>query len=326
MAALASGALIAQFTTPSARAAQPTRLLELAPVRIEARLPEVPEPGLPSARPAAPSAGVAGMGEAFRDGMIMTGRTSHRLILFTFDDGPDRRNTPLLLDRLDAANVRAVFFLTAQRLLGRNLAERQQIELAREIQRRGHLIGSHTMDHEQLPLLDDAQVIQQVEGAEAVLEGILGARPWLFRPPGGARSPRIDQLLAARGYTSVLWNLGSGDFQVQTADEVFQTWLKVLERREHEFGERGGIVLMHDTYAWSVDAFQRIHDELMQRNCRLLEQGEELYDVVDDPSLFFTVRGDQHPSLEAPPAEPAPEVLAERQQELRAETALRCMP
>lgn len=267
---------------------------------------------------------IAARHDGYRNGLVIDGATPHRLILFTFDDGPDRRTTPLLLDRLDAVGVKAVFFLTASRIVGRTPVEREQATLAKEILARGHLIGSHTVDHLQLPLLDDAGVAEQVLGAEDIFQRVLGLRPSLFRPPGGARSPRVDELLAARGYTTMLWNLGSGDFQVHSAEQVLTTFRNVMERREREQGERGGIVLMHDTYSWSVDAFQMIWGELWARNCRLLARGEELYDIVSDPAFFFQPRGGAPAGFIAAPAQLPADVLAERQARLRIETAQRC--
>ena len=265
----------------------------------------------------------SGLGERYRDGAIITGSTPHRLILFTFDDGPDRRTTPLLLDRLDEAGVRAVFFLVASRIAGNTPTERQEAAVAREIVKRGHLVGNHTLDHAQLPLLDEEAALHQIISAERLFEKVYGARPWLFRPPFGAHSPRIDSLLAERGYTTLLWNLGSGDFQVRSADEVFETWRKVFERRELE-GDRGGVILLHDTYAWSVDAFQRIVSHLRARNCDLLERGEELFDFVDDPSLFFVPRADGDASTVAPPARLTDDELGARQARLRETETLRC--
>lgn len=265
----------------------------------------------------------SGLGETLKDGLIMTGATAHRLILFTFDDGPDRRTTPLLLDRLDAAGVRAVFFLTGSRLGTDTPILRQQSAIARDIRARGHWVASHTYDHLQLPLLSDNEVRDQVEHTERAFTEIFGARPWLIRPPGGGHSDRIDALLAQRGYTTVLWNIGAGDFQVRDANQVLETWRKVYARLESE-GQRGGIVLLHDTYSWSVEAFQHIFSELQDRNCALLERGEELFDVVDDPSLFFAPRGIQAPNVLAPSVTVDAATLEQRQARLRESTARRC--
>lgn len=265
-----------------------------------------------------------GLGNSFRNGLVMTGATPHRLILFTFDDGPDRRTTPLLLDRLDAVGVKAVFFLIARRITGNTPIERQHANIAREIVRRGHIVGSHTHDHLQLPLLGNEDALYQVTQTERVFQKVFNRRPWLIRPPGGARSPRIDRLLWERGYTTMLWNIGAGDFQVSTAEQVFRTWRNVFERRETDEGERGGIIMLHDTYPWSVDAFQLIVMNLMDRNCELLKRGEELFDIVDDPSFFFRARGNRTESAVSPPATLDSNLLASRQERLRRQTAERC--
>lgn len=263
------------------------------------------------------------LGKRFAGGKVITGATKHRMILFSFDDGPDRRTTPLLLDRLDAEGVKALFFLTASRIAGENVAQRQQQNIARMIAERGHTIGSHTVDHAQLPLLDDAGVLEQLRGADTIFERVFGSRSYLFRPPGGARSTRVDRLIAGEGYTTVVWNLGSGDFQVRSAEEVVDTWRKVFERRERENGERGGIILLHDTYAWSVDAFQMILADLRARNCALLEKGEELFDIVDDPRWFFEPAS-KNASAEARPAEMPREVFEARQAKLRKQARRYC--
>lgn len=264
-----------------------------------------------------------GLAAELHDGMIMRGATPHRLILFTFDDGPDRSTTPRLLDRLDAAGVRAVFFLTGSNLRGENVAERTNQAIARETVERGHWVASHGMYHRQLPLLSDGDALAEIADVERVFTRVLGGRPWLLRPPGGARSPRIDRLLAARGYTTVLWNLGAGDYQVHSAEDVHKTFRAVLERREAQ-GERGGIILLHDTYRWSIEAFQLIVNDLLARNCALLERGEELYDFADDPSLFWKQRGELGSSVEMAPVVLEPEELERRQARLREETAQRC--
>jgi peptidoglycan-N-acetylglucosamine deacetylase len=328
--ALGIGAVLAQWggrsqaelTQTTAAAVRSVLSVDRAHAASNVELPAPPQAAGPEPlRPSSPkrrdSTGYAG-------GRIIDGSTPHRLILFTFDDGPERRTTPLLLDRLEAVGIKAVFFLTASRIAERTPVEREQAALAKEIVARGHLVGSHTVDHLQLPLLDDTGATAQVLGAEQIFQRVLGFRPTLIRPPGGARSPRIDALLAERNYTTVLWNLGAGDFQVKSANEVLDTFRKVLERRERENGDHGGILLLHDTYAWSVDAFQLILAELWSRNCKLLERNEELYDIVDDLEYFFQTRDRAEVGTLASPARLPTAVFAERQAKLRREAAQRC--
>ncbi|MES2855743.1 MAG: polysaccharide deacetylase family protein, partial [Bdellovibrionota bacterium] len=61
-------------------------------------------------------------------------------IYLTFDDGPDRESTPLVLDVLRAKNVRSTFFAIAEKA-------RENPELIRRIIEEGHSIGNHSIDH-----------------------------------------------------------------------------------------------------------------------------------------------------------------------------------
>jgi peptidoglycan/xylan/chitin deacetylase (PgdA/CDA1 family) len=298
---------------------------------LDTATPSAPIAPIAPTAPTAPTAPIApfvasldSVSSNLRDGRIITGATRHRFVLFTFDDGPDVRYTRALLDALDEADVRAVFFLTTRRFEGQTPYERGLAEIAREIVARGHRVGSHSMDHVQLPLVPSPDLVTQVDASAAILEREVGTMPALFRPPGGSRSPRIDGYLASHGYTQVLWNLGTGDVQVRSADGVRDTFRRVLEVRERDHGERGGIVLLHDIHSWSIEAFPRIVAYLDRRNCDFLSSGEELYDFVDDPAFFFEARHDGDTAGAVADATIPDDVIAARQIRARARATLRC--
>jgi len=243
-------------------------------------------------------------GLRFPSGLTIYGGTRRRSILFTFDDGPSRRTTPALLDILDDLDIKAVFFVKSESFGNGNPWEREHAEIVREIVRRGHLVGNHTETHRQLPLLSNAEIDAELAVSERKIEWTLGRTPRLIRPPGGALSQRVEQLLAERGYSSVMWALYAGDLEVETPDDVVRTFFRVLDRRELDTGDRGGIVLMHDTKRHSVDALPRLVEALRRRNCKLLAKDEELYDIVDDLGYFI-------------PGHEPDQTLDERQAEIR---------
>ena len=250
-------------------------------------------------------------GLRFPSGLTIPGGTKHRAILFTFDDGPSRRTTPRLLDMLDDLGIRAVFFVKSESFGNGNPWEREHAEILREIVRRGHTVGNHTETHRQLPLLRNAEIEAELALSERKIERVLGSRTRLIRPPGGALSKRVEQLLGENGYTSVMWALYGGDLEVRTPEDVVRTFFRVLERREQDTGDRGGIVLMHDTKQHSLDAVPRLVRALQKRNCKLLANGEELYDIVDDLGYFI-------------PGHEPDETLEERQEELRERAERAC--
>jgi len=250
-------------------------------------------------------------GLRFPSGLTIHGGSKRRTILFTFDDGPSRRTTPRLLEMLDELGIKALFFVKTESFGRGNPWEREHAEIVREIVRRGHLVGNHTETHRQLPLLNNAEIQAELALSERKIEKTIGRTPRLLRPPGGAMSKRVEGLLGELGYTSVMWALYPGDLEVHTPEEVVQTFFRVLDRRERETGDRGGIVLMHDTKRHSLNAVPRLVRALQNRNCKLLERGEELYDIVDDLGYFI-------------PGHEPDQTLEERQELLVTQTVRHC--
>ncbi|MGB3049393.1 MAG: polysaccharide deacetylase family protein [Polyangiales bacterium] len=250
-------------------------------------------------------------GLRFPSGLTIHGGSKHRTILFTFDDGPSSRTTPRLLDLLDDLEIKALFFVTSESFGNGNPWERRHAKIVREIVRRGHLVGNHTETHRQLPLLRNEEIQAELAITERKLERAIGRTPRLIRPPGGALSKRVERLLGELGYTSVMWAVYPGDLEANTPEEVVRTFFRVLDRRERETGDRGGIVLMHDTKPHSLDALPRLVRALQNRNCTLLERGEELYDIVDDLGYFI-------------PGHEPDQTLEERQEELKRDAQRAC--
>lgn len=259
--------------------------------------------------------------EAHRDpvevgpGRVITGASRHRLVLFTFDDGPHGLHTPRILDTLDAEGIRAIFFVVPGRVARGGPRGEAEAALLRDIAARGHLIGSHTQDHEHLTELDEEAIRYQVVSSEETLASVLGARPTLFRPPGGARSASSDRILAERGYSQWLWTLVSGDFLTTDPDRVLSIFQRSIRGRERR-GVPGGIVLLHDTHRWTADALPGTVAYLWRRNCALFEAGEELYDPSPDPRWYLAAGGEL---VEPPEAE-----LEAHQAVLRERAAERC--
>ncbi|NND29512.1 MAG: polysaccharide deacetylase family protein [Myxococcales bacterium] len=250
-------------------------------------------------------------GLRFPSGLTIHGGTKRRAILFTFDDGPSNRTTPQLLDLLDDLGIKALFFVTSESFGNGNPYERRHTKIVREIVRRGHLVGSHTETHRQLPLLGNDEIQAELAITERKLHRAVGRAPRLIRPPGGALSKRVERVLGELGYTSVMWAVYAGDLEAKTPDDVVRTFFRVLDRRERETGDRGGIVLMHDTKRHSLDALPRLVRALQKRNCSLLERGEELYDIVDDLGYFI-------------PGHEPDQTLEERQEHLARDTVRAC--
>jgi peptidoglycan/xylan/chitin deacetylase (PgdA/CDA1 family) len=106
------------------------------------------------------------------------------------------RVIPLVLAFCDERALRLTLFV-----VGRDAARPAVATLLREVPRHGHEVGNHSYEHEPwLDRYDDARLEAELARAEAAIEAATGVRPTGFRGPGYSWSPRLLELLAARGY------------------------------------------------------------------------------------------------------------------------------
>ncbi len=181
-------------------------------------------------------------------------------VALTFDDGPDPKWTPKVLDLLKAAHVQASFFI-----VGVN-AERYP-ELVRRIVREGHEIGNHTYYHPNLAECWPEHVRLEINATQLLLETITGRSTTLFRPPYAAdTSPGglsdLKPLLVAQdlGYLVVLENIDPQDWARPGVDAIVN---RVKQQRRE-----GNIILLHDgggDRSQTLEALPRILDYLQTR-------------------------------------------------------------
>lgn len=252
------------------------------------------------------------------DGRIISGLTASRSLALTFDDGPGP-NTLRLLDTLDAHHVHATFFLVARQL--EHAAGRA---VAQEIRRRGHAIGLHSYRHDDVTTLGAAGLIADLDRSEAAFMDVFGERPTLYRPPYGHHDDSVDATLAARGYTEVLWNITAGDGSARTPEGVVDAFRTALDHQERMPRGEGGVILMHDTHRWVVDALPGILGEIDARNCAALANGEELWDMHDDLSAWYQPRNGARATRSASRMAMDAETFDARQSALRAAASSRC--
>jgi peptidoglycan/xylan/chitin deacetylase (PgdA/CDA1 family) len=208
-------------------------------------------------------------------GQLVRGTEHPGTITFTFDDGPDHRTTPVLLDQLDRYGIKATFFVNGHRFHHRSAGGLENQAVLRQIHRRGHFIGNHTFAHKDVTELDEQGWRQEVSQVEQIVRGVTGRRPWLFRPPFGRTDGESTTRLGGGGYTIVMWNLDPEDWRAHTAAELLKRTIAVVE--EHP---EGGVLLLHDTNRNTVEAFPLIVEWLEERNAALRARGEPILEIV----------------------------------------------
>lgn len=163
-------------------------------------------------------------------------------IALTFDDGPNARYTPILLDGLKKRNIRASFFL-----IGENIEGNEDILL--QMRKDGHLIGNHTWDHVQLDKIPAEKARLEIEKTNNRIYEASGIYPSYVRPPFGAW---IKDMELSVTMLPVFWDVDTLDWQSKNIDSI----LSIAQTQVHD----GSIILMHDGYQTSVDAALKIAD------------------------------------------------------------------
>ncbi len=164
----------------------------------------------------------------------------------TFDDGPDPEHTPAVLDRLRELGVRATFFVIGEK------AEAHPHLVAR-IAEDGHEIGHHSYLHTPPPETSALTLVSEARRTSALLEGLLGWRPRLYRPPYGKLTPGKLVGMWALRQTVVLWNRDPKDFACGAVAPI-RRWF------ETEPLAGGDIVLLHDVHAHIAPALDAVVD------------------------------------------------------------------
>jgi len=101
-----------------------------------------------------------------------------RKVALTFDDGPDPKFTPRILDILKEKQAPAAFFVIGN-------AAKDSPRLLRRTYGEGHEIGNHTFTHPHFADLNETFIRSELNLTELVLESRLGVKSILFRPPYG---------------------------------------------------------------------------------------------------------------------------------------------
>lgn len=180
---------------------------------------------------------VAGLGVAWPDlslfgPFVCRGDRSRLCVALTFDDGPDARSTPALLDVLRAAKVEAAFFCVGKRVA-------QEPELTARMFSEGHLLENHSHHHSNFTnFFTVARLRADLQQAQSAIHTATGVVPKCFRPPMGLSNPRTFRVARELGLRVVGWTARGFDTQISDPERIVRRIVRQLKP--------GAIILLHD--------------------------------------------------------------------------------
>jgi cellulose synthase/poly-beta-1,6-N-acetylglucosamine synthase-like glycosyltransferase/spore germination protein YaaH/peptidoglycan/xylan/chitin deacetylase (PgdA/CDA1 family) len=191
-------------------------------------------------------------------------------VALTFDDGPDGRWTPRILDILEAKHAQATFFV-----IGQNMQAKPGL-VQREV-RDGDMVGNHTWTHPNIAVTPLAQTDLEINTTQRLFQVLTGRSMRLFRPPyfGDAEPStpgEVEPLIKAQdlGYLIAGLRIDPDDWKKPDPNLIIS---RVLARLQDTGEYAGQVVLLHDAggdRSRTVQALPGLIDALRAKGYRLV--------------------------------------------------------
>jgi cellulose synthase/poly-beta-1,6-N-acetylglucosamine synthase-like glycosyltransferase/spore germination protein YaaH/peptidoglycan/xylan/chitin deacetylase (PgdA/CDA1 family) len=166
------------------------------------------------------------------------GKADKKVVL-SFDDGPDEKYTPEILDILKEQKIHAEFFVIG-------LNAENNLDVLKRIYDEGHEIGNHSFSHPNLAEINPERAAVELNTTRRIIESVTGHTTMLFRPPynADAEPQSYDDIMpiviaSKQNYLTVAESIDPRDWEANISVDSIMTRIK----REENYGN---IILLHD--------------------------------------------------------------------------------
>jgi len=213
------------------------------------------------------------------------GQPKGKQVVLTFDDGPDPKYTPEILDILKQFDVKADFFI-----VGENAEEYPDI--IKRMYSEGHEVGNHTFTHPNIAYTSPLRTKLELNTTQRLIQEITGHSTVLFRPPYEADAEpylasEILPILRAQkmNYIMVGEKVDPEDWTQPATNELVKRVLTPIYNGE------GNVILLHDAggdRTHTVEALPMIIKDLKEHGYRFVTISELLGKKREDvmPSVY----------------------------------------
>ncbi|WML58645.1 polysaccharide deacetylase family protein [Neobacillus sp. PS2-9] len=181
-----------------------------------------------------------------------------KMVALTFDDGPDRINTPKIIAALKKENVRGTFFFIGQKV-------QQNPDIVKSAYDYGNVIGSHSYRHHELTKESTEGIRKDLINASKAIRGVIGKSPALLRPPFGDTDTKVITVAQEQQYKVIIWSIDTLDWSQKEQAHI--------EKNIFDNVRNGDIILMHsdDDKTETTKAVPTIIKELKRRGFELVD-------------------------------------------------------
>src|SRR5262245_38363691 len=201
------------------------------------------------------------------------GEREDNVIALTFDDGPDPKYTPRILDILKDKSIRATFFVIGS-------VAAVNMDTLRRIYEEGHDIGNHTFNHVNSAEVSIERLNMEINASQRLFEATLGIHTKLFRPPYArdiepqtVDATEVLRLAGSLGYITIGMRIDPKDWLRPKAEHIVRETLEAAQKR------RDNEVLLHDSGGNrepTVEALPQIIDALHAKGFKFVTVHELL--------------------------------------------------
>lgn len=187
---------------------------------------------------------------------------SDNKIAISFDCAYGADYTLSLLDTLDEYGVKCTFFCVEFWI-------KKFPDVAREIVKRGHEIGTHSKTHPKMSKLSKDGVIKELTSSISAIEKVTGTKVELFRPPFGDYNDNLLSVATSLKLYTIQWDVDSLDWKDISANEISS---RIISKTKS-----GSIILCHNNAKNTPEALPVVLKTLIEKGYEFVKISELIY-------------------------------------------------
>ncbi|MEG1804357.1 MAG: polysaccharide deacetylase family protein [Clostridia bacterium] len=187
--------------------------------------------------------------------------TQKSCISLTFDAAWGSDKTQGILDLLDKYQIKCTFFLVSFWI-------KANPELVKEIDKRGHEIGTHSATHPDMTKLSKEKMLEELTDSCNRITELTGKKVRLFRPPFGAYNNTLISVAESLNLITIQWDCDSLDWKGSSA-------LEIATRAQR--ASKGSIILCHNNSDNIIKAIPLIVEVARNKGLKIIPVGELIY-------------------------------------------------